>query len=115
MKMKCNKCKNKSWKAYCNNCKESEYSFYVCKNMVKVKDYIEHLGYHYSDRDQYLACSMGNVCKHISLYRFRNRNFRLCMYLHRYRYGHAKNQVRENVYKYKIQEANSSSFNLSVM
>ena len=33
--------------------------------MVKVKDYIEHLGYHYSDPDQYLVCSMCNVYKHI--------------------------------------------------
>ena len=29
--------------------------------MVKVKDYIEHLGYHYS-----VTCSMCNVYKHIS-------------------------------------------------
>ena len=29
--------------------------------MVKVKDYIEHLGYHYSDPDQYLTCSVCNV------------------------------------------------------
>ena len=33
--------------------------------MVKVKHYIEHSGYHYSDPDQYLACSMCNVYKHI--------------------------------------------------
>ena len=38
MKMKCNKCKNKSWKDCCNNCKKLEYSFYLYKNMVKVKD-----------------------------------------------------------------------------
>ena len=61
MKMKCNKCKNKSWKKSCNNCKELEHSCYVWKNMIRVKDYIEHLGYHYSDPDQYLACSMCNV------------------------------------------------------
>ena len=42
MKMKCDKCIKKPWKEYCNNCKELEYSCYVCKNMVKVKDYIEH-------------------------------------------------------------------------
>ena len=35
--------------------------------MIKVKDYIEHLGYHYSDPDQYLVCSMCNVYKHLSL------------------------------------------------
>ena len=45
MKMKCKKCLNKPWKECCNNCKELEYSCYVCKNMVKVKDYIEHLEY----------------------------------------------------------------------
>ena len=66
MKMKCDKCINKPWKECCNKCKELEYSCYVCKNMVKVKDYIEHLGYHYSDPDQYLTCSMCNVYKHIS-------------------------------------------------
>ena len=82
MKMKCDKCINKPWKECCNNCKELEYSCYVCKNMVKVKDYIEHLGYHYSDPDQYLTCSMCNVYKNISLYRFRNRKCRLCIYLH---------------------------------
>ena len=63
MKMKCKKCLNKPWKECCKNCKELEYSCYVCKNMVKVKDYIEHLGYHYSDPDQYLTCSMCNVYK----------------------------------------------------
>ena len=55
MKMKCKKCINKPGKECINNCKELEYSCYVCKNMVKVKDYIEHLGYHYSDPDQYLT------------------------------------------------------------
>ena len=47
---------------------------------------------------------MCNVYKHISVYRFRNRNFRLCIYLHRYRFGHTINQFREHVYKYNIQE-----------
>ena len=92
-----------SWKECCNICKELECSCYVCKNTVEVKDYLEHLGYHYSDPDQYLACSMRNVYKHISLYRFRNRKWRLCIYLHRYGYGHTKNQFREHVYKYNIQ------------
>ena len=72
--------------------------------MVKVKNYIEHLGYLFSDPDQYLTCSMCNVYKHISLYRFRNRKYTLRFYLHRYRYGHTRNQFREHVYKYNIQE-----------
>ena len=70
MKRKCNKCINKPWKECCNNCKELEYSCFVCKNMVKVKDYIEHLGYHYSDPDQYLrvVCVMFiNIYQYIDL------------------------------------------------
>ena len=82
MKMKCKKCINKPWKECCNNYKELKNSCYVCKNMVKVKDYIEQLEYHYSDPDQYLICSMCNVYKYISLYRFRNRKCSLCVYLH---------------------------------
>ena len=108
MKMKCDKCINKPWKEGCNNCKELEYSCYLCKNMVKVKDYIEHLGYHHSDPDQYLTCSMSYIVYHytcsISLYRFRNRKCRLCIDLHRYRYGPTRNQFRVHVYKYYIQE-----------
>ena len=53
--MKCNKCINKTWKECCNNCKDIEYFCYFRKNMVKVKYFIEHLGYHYSDPDQYLT------------------------------------------------------------
>ena len=115
--MKCNKCKNKTWKKCFNNCKGLENSCYVCKGerLVKVKDYIEHLGYHYSDPYQYLACSLCNVFKHISFYRFRNKKCRLCIYLLRYRYDHTRNQFREHVYKFNIQEANSSSFSFSVM
>ena len=73
--------------------------------MVKVKDYIEHLGCHYSDANQYLVCSMCNVDKHISLFRFRNRKCRLFIYHHRYsfRYGQTRNQFIEHVYKYNIQ------------
>ena len=72
--------------------------------MDKVKGYIEHLAYHYSDPDQYITCSMYNVYKHISLKRFRNRKCGQCIYLHRYRYGHTRNQFREQVYEYNIQE-----------
>ena len=68
MKMKCNKCINKPWKECYNNCNELDYPCYVCKNLVKVKDYIEHLGYHYSDPDQYLVCVMFiNIYPYIDL------------------------------------------------
>ena len=61
MKLKCIKCKNKPRKECSKNCKDLEYSFYICKNMGRVKDYIEPLGCHYSDPGQYLTCSMCNV------------------------------------------------------
>ena len=42
--MNCDKCKNKHWKECCNDCKELEYCCYICEDIVKVKDYIKHLG-----------------------------------------------------------------------
>ena len=105
--MKCDKNKNKPWKVCCDNCKELEYSCYVCENVVKVKYYIEHLGKHYNDKNLYITCCKCGVNKHISYYRFRNAKCRLCIYLHRYRYGYTRNQFKEHVYKYNI--------NLSVM
>ena len=38
--MKCDKCKNKPWKECCNDCRELEYCCYICKDIVKVKNYI---------------------------------------------------------------------------
>ena len=52
--MKCDKCKNKPWKECCNDCKELDYCCYICKDIVKVKDYIKHLREHYVNPDQYL-------------------------------------------------------------
>ena len=100
--MKCDKCKNKPWKECCDNCKELEYSCCICENVVKVEDYIEHLGKHYNDKKLYLTCCMCGVNKHISYYRFRNAKCRLCIYLHRYRYSHTRNLFKEHVYKYNI-------------
>ena len=65
--MKCDKCKNKPWKECCNDCKELEYCCYICKNIVKVKRYIKHVGDHYDNPGQYLACNMCKVYKHLSL------------------------------------------------
>ena len=64
------------------NNKELEYSCYVCENVVKVRDYIEHLEKHYNDKSLYLTCCMCGVNKHNSYYRFRNAKCRLCIYLH---------------------------------
>ena len=49
MKKKFDKCKNEPWKECCNDCKELECCCYICKDIVKVKVYIKHLGEHYDD------------------------------------------------------------------
>ena len=103
--MKCDKCENKHWRECCNDFKELEYCCYICKDIVKVKDYIKHLGDHYANPNQYLECNMCEVYEHISFFRFRNGRCRLCIYLNRYRFGHTRNQFREHVYNYNICEA----------
>ena len=56
--MKCDKCKNNPSTECCNDCKELENFCYICKNIVKIKNYINYLGDHYDNPDQYLACNM---------------------------------------------------------
>ena len=63
--MKCDKCKKQHWKGCCNDCKELEYCCYLCKDIVKVKDFNKHLGDHYANPNQYLKCNMYKVYKHI--------------------------------------------------
>ena len=99
--MKFDKCKNKQRRECCDNCKELEYCCYICKDIVKVKDYIKHLEKHYNDKNLNLAC-MCRVNKHISYYRFRNAKCRLCTYLHRYRHTYAKDRFREYVKRFNI-------------
>ena len=94
--MNCDKCKNKPWKECCiEHCKQLEYCCYICKNIVKVKNYIKHLGDHYDNPDQYLECIMCKVCKHIYFFRIRNGRCRLCIYLNRYRFGHNIGEARD--------------------
>ena len=92
--MKCDKCKNKPWNECCNDCKELDYNCYICKDIVKVKDYNKHLGEQYVNADQYLECNMCKTYKHMSFLMFRNGRCRLCICLNRYRYTHNRNQFR---------------------
>ena len=86
--MKCDKCKNNPAKGCCNDCEELEYCCYICKNIIKVKNCIKHLGDHYVNPDQYLECSKCKVYKHISFFMIRNGRCRFCIYLNRYTYTH---------------------------
>ena len=100
--MKFNKCKNKPWRECCNDCKELDYCCYICKDIVKVKDYNNQLGNHYANPNQNIECNMCKDPKHIFFFRFRNGRCRLCIYLNRNRFGHTRNQFREHVYKHNI-------------
>ena len=70
--------------------------------MVKVKNYIEQLGGNYDDPGLYLICSMCRVNKHISFFRLKNAGCRLCIYLHRYRFGQTSDRFKELVKIYSI-------------
>ena len=59
--MKCDECKNKHWRECCTDCKELDYCCYICKDIVKVKDYMKKLGILYDNPDQYLGCNMFKV------------------------------------------------------
>ena len=86
----------------CDNCKELEYFCYICKDIVKVKDYIKQLEKHYNDKSLYLTCCMCRVNKHISSYRFRNAKRKLCIYLHRYKNTYTKDRFKEYIKRFNI-------------
>ena len=58
--MKCDNCKNKHWKDCCYDCKELEYCCYICKDIVKVKDYVKHLGDYCANPNHHLEFK---ICK----------------------------------------------------
>ena len=105
--MNYDKCKNKPWKEYFNDCKTLEYCCYICKDIVKVKNYIKHFGDHFVIPIQYLAFNMCEAYKHISFLRRRKGRCRLCIYLNRYRFTYTGNQFGEHVYKYNICDVGS--------
>ena len=57
---------------------------------------------HYEEVNLYLTCSMCKVNKHISYFRFKTNNRRLCVYLQRYRFGRTKDRFNEYIRKYNI-------------
>ena len=65
--MKCDKCKNNLRREWRNDCKELDFCCYICKDIVKVKAYIKHLGDPYAYPNQYLEYNMCKVYKHFFL------------------------------------------------
>ena len=44
--MKCDRCKNKNWKKFCDDCKDVKCFLKIENNVVKVNELIEHLSRH---------------------------------------------------------------------
>ena len=55
---------------------------------------------HYNDPNLYIICVMCNVNQNISGFRFKTFKYRLCFYLHRYRYKHTRDRFREYFEKF---------------
>ena len=49
---------------------------------------------HYNDPSLCITCIMCNENQHNSRFRFKNFKCRFCIYLHRYRYTHTKDNSR---------------------
>ena len=80
------------------------YLCFICNETIPYKDSHSHMSKHYNDPNQYLTCRMCKTNKHISYCRFKCFRCRLCIHLHRYRFGHTKERFREHVKKYNIHE-----------
>ena len=100
--VKCDNCKDKSWRGCCNKCLNSSFECYICKGYFKNRDYINHMNIHNNDPNLYITCIMCNVYQHISGFRFKNFKCRLCIYLHRYRNKQTRDRFRENIEKFNI-------------
>ena len=57
----------------------------------------------YNDPNLYITCIMCNVNHYISGLTFKNFKSRLCNYLHRYRYKHTRDRLREHVENFNIE------------
>ena len=83
--VKCDSCKDKSWRMCRDKCLDSLFESYICKSYVKNGHYINHKNIHNNDPNLYITCIMCNVNQHINGFRFKYFRCRLCNYLHRYR------------------------------
>ena len=105
MSTKCNKCEDKVWCWNCDECQSKPYLCIICNETIPYRDSHSHMSRHYKDPNQFLTCRMCKINKHISYYRIKCFRCRLCIHLHRDRFGHTKERFREHVKKYKIHEA----------
>ena len=100
--VKWDSCKDKSWRKCCDKDLDSLFECYICKGYFKNRDYIIHMNMHYNNPNLYWTCIMCNVIQHISGFRFKNFKCRLCVYLRRYRYTHAKDRFKEYAKRFNI-------------
>ena len=100
--VKCYTCKDRSWRKCCDKRLDSLFECYICKGYFKNRYYIIHMNMHHNDPDLYLTCIMCNVNQQFSGLRFKVFKFRLCIYLHRYRYTHTINRLKEYAENFNI-------------
>ena len=98
--VECDSCKDKTWRRCFGKCLDSLFECYICKDYFKNRHYINHMDIHYNDPSLYLTCIMCKVNQHISGFRFTNFHCRLCIYLHRYRYGQTRDKFKEYVERF---------------
>ena len=101
MSTKCNKCEDKAWFWSCDECQSKPYLCFISNETIPYRDSHSHMSMHYNDPNQYLTCRMCKINKLVSYYVFKCFRCRLCIDLHRYRFGHTKERFRENVKQIK--------------
>ena len=47
--VKCNSCKDKTWRRCCDKCLDGLFECYIYKVYYKNRDYINHMNIHYND------------------------------------------------------------------
>ena len=100
---KCDKCKDKAWCWSCDECQSKPFPYFVCNNILTFREIVNHMSIHFNDPNQYLLCRICKVKKHITQFRFKNFTCRLCVYLSRYRFHHAKERFLEHANNYNIE------------
>ena len=104
MRTKFNKCEDKAWCWSCDEYQSKPYLCFICNETIPYRDSHSHMSNHNNDSNQYLKSRMCKINKHISYKIFKRFRCRICIHLHRYRFGHSKERFREHVKKYNNRE-----------
>ena len=56
--VKCDSCKDKSWRRCCDKSLDILLYYYICKGFFENRHYINHMNMHYNDPDLYITFRM---------------------------------------------------------